>query len=350
MHLALIIIPALIAAAELPDATPALDAYSIGRHQGKMMLQALTGMTIGQLANADVVDLNNDGRVDNKDYLLYFTEKIRSSTGAAISLGLPQGYENPWLRIPAGRFRMGAVDGSSVAPGNEKPAHWVEVGAFEITQYEITNAEYRQFVLDGGYLDPQYWSDEGWDWVQKNRNTELEYWYGREYGQDLWPMVGVTWYEAEACCRWMGGRLPTEAEWEKAARWDEATKQSRLFPWGDAWEKTFCNGTFDENKGTARVGSYEKGRSFYGLDDACGNVWEWTADCFDPNAYTKRAGADVVNPKADAASCRGRVLKGGAWFVTGIGPRSFHCSFRHSKPPEYSGTDAGFRVARDVKE
>lgn len=332
--------------AGLSEATPAFDAYAVGLHQGRMILSAMKGMAIAEMAAQEIGDHNADGVVNQDDYLAWFTANLQSATAATLTFGIPPGFENPLLPVPAGRFRMGATDDSARIPAAELPAHWVEVGDFALSRYEVTNAEYRQFVLAGGYVLQEHWDPEGWAWVHSHRTEEeLKYWYGRDYGQDLQPVVGVSWYEADAYCRWAGGRLPTEAEWEKAARWDPGAGRSRLYPWGDEWAKELCNGMFDAISGVASVGSFPGGRSPYGLDDMAGNVWEWTADHFDPGLYAARASSTVRDPRVHIADAP-RVLKGGAWYVTGIGPRGYYASYRHAQPPEYRGTDTGFRLAR----
>ena len=161
------------------------------------------------------------------------------------------------ITIPAGPFLMGNNGKEPFSAAAELPQHEVDVAAFQIGKYEVTRGEYRRFIKGGGYDNSSYWSDDGWAWKQKVNRTEPaqwaaeQSWVGHGYGPhqftqtDKHPVVGVTYFEAEAYCKWAGGRLPTEAEWEKAARWTGTN--ANVFPWGDEWDPEKCNHLKDSN-------------------------------------------------------------------------------------------------------
>jgi formylglycine-generating enzyme required for sulfatase activity len=197
-----------------------------------------------------------------------------------------------YLPVPAGEFLMGANDGNS----DEKPQHTVYLDFFWIMQTEVTNVQYGWCVAAGGCTAPGSTAS----------STRSEY-YGRTEYAD-YPMINVDWMQADAYCRWAGGRLPTEAEWEKAARGTDG----RIYPWGnevpDARRANYA--TFASSVGdTTSAGNYPSGASPYGALDMAGNVWEWTADWYDAYYYA-RAPAPGRNPTGPASGDY-RVLRGG---------------------------------------
>ena len=159
-----------------------------------------------------------------------------------------------------------------------------------IDQYPVTNQKYRAFVSAGGYGSQAYWSSEGWKWRTKNDITGPKYWNDAEWNKPNYPVVGVSYYEAEAYAIWAGKRLPTKQEWEKAAR----GKDGGQYPWGREFDKTRCNNGESGIGHTTPVTQYPTGVSPYGCFDMAGNVWEWCADWYD-----EKAGF--------------RVLRGGSW-------------------------------------
>jgi len=221
--------------------------------------------------------------------------------------------------VPPGPFIMGGERGLPLQIAR------LEEGFF-ISRYPVTNAQYRRFVKAGGYEEREYWSDEGWQWKQKEGWTEPWLWGDPEFNQPDQPVVGVSWYEAEAYARWArcpelgegGMRLPTEIEWEKAARGIDG----REYPWGE-WAENRCN---SEEAGIGRTSPVSQfspgGDSVYGLQDAAGNVWEWTASEWEAESSL-------------------RVLRGGSFLSLRFFVR---CAYRTRLDPTARDGYSGFRV------
>ena len=221
------------------------------------------------------------------------------------------------LLIPAGEFLMGSNDGDD----DERPVHAVYLDAFYMDVCEVTNALYKKFMDATGHKAPAYWDN-------KNLNQPN-------------PVVGVTWFDAEAYAKWAGKRLPTEAEWEKAARGGLVGKE---YPCGDNLTHDDANyggtGRKDRWDGTAPVGSFTP--NGYGLYDMVGNVWEWCADWYDKGYYAR---SPRSNPKGPDSGTY-RVLRGGSW--DDIDDDYLRAAFRSYDGPLYAGNGYGFRCAGDV--
>ena|GEM_PF-1087843 len=246
--------------------------------------------------------------------------------------------------IAAGSFTMGSSSSTS-----EQPIHTVYLDAYYIDKYEVTNGQYKQFIDAGGYRNSSCWTTEGWDWRMSNNITQPNYWTSSTFGYVAvngpnLPVVGVSWYEADAYAKWAGKRLPTEAEWEKAAR---GTDQ-RMYPWGNIWYTNYCNwhdgtsgdGSQDGYKYTAPIGSYENGKSPYGCYDMAGNVSEWCNDL----SGTYPSGT-VSNPSGPTTGIY-RVLRGGSWEGGVYESRS---AYRYlSNYPYHNFDNFGFRCAKSA--
>jgi gamma-glutamyl hercynylcysteine S-oxide synthase len=263
------------------------------------------------------------------------------------------------IEVPAGEFRLGAQWPVFVYD-NELPAHTVYVPAFKIDRLPVTNEEYAHFVAERGYEHREWWSAEGWTWREREDWTCPLYWTraGASNNGGAWrertmfnesalvldhPVVGISWYEAEAYARFVGKRLPTEAEWEKAAGWHDETKTKRMFAWGDDEpDTTRCNFNF-RSWGTTPVGSFPTGASSYGCLDMTGNVWEWTSDEFRGFPNFKA----FPYPEYSEVWFDGdhRVLKGGSWATRATILRT---SFRNFFRRHFRIAFAGLRCAMDA--
>ncbi len=258
------------------------------------------------------------------------------------------------VEIPGGEFVQGS--NAIAALDNERPPHTQHIPTYHIDRYPVTQGQYQQFIAAGGYNNPEYWSEVGWQWRQKNEITEPLYWSRKlENGQKNteWsnhPVCGVSWYEAEAFANFVGKRLPTEAEWEKAACWNPATQQKQTYPWGDFWGDFWgqphlchCNRLLDSsfNPPTAPVDAYPQGVSPYGCYDMLGNVWEWTASKF--AGYPGFKAYPYQGYSMTYFDNQHQVLRGGScvtrpWVIRG--------SFRNWYQPWVRQIFVGFRCAK----
>ncbi|MEM7555677.1 MAG: SUMF1/EgtB/PvdO family nonheme iron enzyme [Cyanobacteria bacterium P01_A01_bin.84] len=255
-----------------------------------------------------------------------------------LTLSHPSLFVSKPIEIPAGKFFMG--NNSLYAMDNESPVHEVYLDTFWIDPYPVTWGEYRHFIEAGGYKKSQYWCDRGWEWLQEQTLKQPFFWQ-ENYPWDNHPVCGVSWYEADAYCRFVGKRLPTEAEWEKAASWDPEAKIQSIYPWGkESPTPKHCNHNNYIGK-TTPVNNHPNGKSYYGLHDTLGNIWEWTSTYFDGyenfQAYPYRGYSQAYFDHQH------RVLKGGSWATSNYVLR---CSTRNWYYPNVKQILAGFRCAK----
>ncbi len=243
------------------------------------------------------------------------------------------------IYIPAGYFAMGndALD----ALDNEQPVHTVYLDAYWIDQTPVTCEQYRRFMQAGGYTQREWWSPEGWAWLQANPVSQPLYWR-EDSAWDAHPVCGVSWYEAEAYANFVGKRLPTESEWEKAASWNPTRRQNQRFPWGDEFPTCDrCNHNHQIGH-TTPIHHYPLGYSPYGCEDMLGNVWEWTASWFAGypgfQSYPYRGYSQAYFDENH------RVLRGGSWATR---PWALRSTFRNWYHPHVREVFAGFRCAQD---
>jgi gamma-glutamyl hercynylcysteine S-oxide synthase len=255
--------------------------------------------------------------------------------------------------IPGGPFTMGTSD-EPWALDNEQPAHQVTVPSFYLDAVPVTNAAYQEFIADGGYRNQRWWSPAGWAHRQRARLETPLFWRrdgagwvrdrfgGTEPVPPAEPVLHVSFYEAEAYAQWAGRRLPTEAEWEKAARFDPASGRSRRFPWGDQEPTADLANLGQRHLQPAPAGSYPAGAAPCGARQLIGDVWEWTSSDFLPypnfSAWPYREYSEVFfGPEY-------KVLRGGSFAV---GPVACRGTFRNWDYPIRRQIFAGFRTARD---
>ncbi|GFE20751.1 ergothioneine biosynthesis protein EgtB [Streptomyces nigrescens] len=256
--------------------------------------------------------------------------------------------------VPGGPFTMG-TSAEPWALDNERPAHRRLVPAFLIDTTPVSNGAYQRFIEAGGYEEPRWWAAAGWAQVQEHKLRAPLFWK-RDGGQWLRrrfgvtepvppdePVLHVSWYEADAYARWAGRRLPTEAEWEKAARHDPSTGRSRRYPWGDEDPTPAHANLGQRHLRPAPIGSYPDGQSPLGIRQLLGDVWEWTASDFLPYpgfaAFPYREYSEVF------FGDEYKVLRGGSFAV---GPVACRGTFRNWDLPVRRQIFSGFRTARDA--
>jgi formylglycine-generating enzyme required for sulfatase activity len=220
------------------------------------------------------------------------------------------------VMVPAGEFTMGTTMGD-----DEKPVHRVYLNAFYMDKYEVTVGQYAKYLQATGMEEP---SD--WDIMNQPQHSKR-------------PVVNINWSDAVTFCKWAGKRLPTEAEWEKAARGTDG----RTYPWGDEaptrLHANFGKKEWDNHLALVPVGSFEMGKSPYGIYDLAGNAWEWVNDWYDHDYYKK---SPKKNPPGPTKS-ESKVVRGGSWLYV---PEFLRTSFRFNADPSGRHFGYGFRCAK----
>ena len=260
------------------------------------------------------------------------------------------------VEIAGGDFMPGAPDDHSGKTDfcfdNEKWQHPVNIKPFSIARAATTYQQYAEFVNDGGYNNQQFWDDEGWDWLQNNNIKTANGWKKDGDGNwlikhfDQWQamrphaaVVHINWYEASAWCRWAGRRLPTEAEWELAASGSPSNNnEKRMFPWGNEKPTEKHVNMNSRAMRTIDVGALPDGDSAFGCRQMLGNVWEWTADTFNP--YPGFV-ADMYQDYSQPLFGQTKVLRGGAWPTRS---RMIRNTWRNYYGADRNDVFAGFRT------
>ena len=268
------------------------------------------------------------------------------------------GHYPGWAAVPGGRFRMGAEKSAPFLFDNEKWAHDVIIAPFGISKAAVTNAEFQAFVDDGGYDNAAFWDPAGWAWRQQAEARHPVYWQSDSPGNWLvrrfdrtFPLppheavIHVNWYEASAYCNWAGQRLPSEAEWEAAALGvadpsGDLAPIKRRYPWGDTIPDPARANLDGRALGPLDVGALPAGDSAFGCRQMLGNVWEWTADTFEPFAGFS---ADAYKDYSTMLFGDTKVMRGGAWTTRG---RMIHGTYRNFFGPERRDVFAGFRTCK----
>jgi formylglycine-generating enzyme required for sulfatase activity len=274
------------ASEELKEAFRGLSLNAI-EDEVELKARHALGVTLGRVGDSRIFDLrDSQGNLDLRAY----------------------------VEVPAGTYPYG------------EEGRTVEISQpFWVGRYPVTNQQFAAFIAAGGYRDRRWWSNDGRAWLQQEGASEPGLWHDRRWNAPSQPVVGVSFWEAEAFCAWAGGRLPTEEEWEAAARGPKGL----VYPWGKAWQDGICNTREAGLSVTSPVGLFPRGRQAdRAIDDLAGNVWEWCANFFDP--------------KIKDSSAR-RVLRGGSWYSARDLARSAYC-LRYD--PDLRHSDFGFRVVR----
>lgn len=251
--------------------------------------------------------------------------ELEARNALGLTLGRVGDPRIPDLRDSQGNVNLGAyveVPAGTYPYGDE--GRTVEITQpFWIGRYPVTNQQFAAFIAAGGYGDRRWWSHEGRAWLEEREATEPRIWQDRRWNAPNQPVVGVSFWEAEAFCAWAGGRLPTEEEWEAAARGPEGL----VYPWGNAWQDGICNSHEAGLGVTSSVGLFLRARQAdRTIDDLVGNVWEWCASLFDPESED--------SPDA-------RVVRGGSWALfLAVEPSASRYGF----DPYSRGDSFGFRV------
>jgi iron(II)-dependent oxidoreductase len=290
------------------------------------------------------------------DETMLITHQLRRGPAALSAPEPPAGSATDLpaeVLLPGGPFTMGTST-EPWALDNERPAHQRLVPAYFIDTVPVTCGAYQAFIEDGGYRDRRWWAVEGWEQIQQHGISAPLFWR-REGGQWLRrrfgvlepvptdePVLHVSWYEADAYALWAGRRLPTEAEWEKAARHDPDSDRSLRHPWGDADPTPSHANLGQRHLRPAPAGGYPEGRSPLGVRQLIGDVWEWTSSDFLPYPgfapFPYREYSEVFFGTAH------KVLRGGSFAADAVACRG---TFRNWDLPVRRQIFSGFRTARD---
>lgn len=251
-------------------------------------------------------------------------------------------YRKEMIKINGGIFEMGFSSSKYpdvFAYDIEMPVHKVYLNDFQIDKYPVTNGDYLEFINDNGYGNFKFWLSEGWETVKRENWNSPLYWQRSDNGEWIKidfrgekkiteianePVINISYFEADAYAKWAGKRLPTEAEWEKAAAFDEDRNLNRIFPWGDELPSE-KNANLFESKlwGTAEINSYPEGKSFYGCHQMLGDMWEWTSSEFMPYPGF-RSGFDEYNDKWFNNQ---KVLRGGSFGTSKFSTKNTYRNF-----------------------
>ena len=291
------------------------------------------------------------------DETMLATHQLRHGAAVLDASPPPPGRNLPAAEVlvPGGPFIMGTST-EPWALDNERPAHVVDVAPFFIDTAAVTNGAYLAFIEAGGYDEPRWWSAPGWAHRQASGLTAPQFW---ERDTGIWwrvrfgvrervparePVMHVSFHEAQAYAAWAGKRLPTETEWEKAARWDPATGRSRRYPWGDEDPGAGHANLGQRHLRPAEAGAYPRGASPLGVQQLIGDVWEWTSSPF--RGYPGFTAFPYPEYSLAFFGPDYRVLRGGSFGTDAVAVRG---SFRNWDYPIRRQIFAGFRCARGLR-
>ncbi len=266
----------------------------------------------------------------------YNPAEIRSSQGRSDK------YKKELIKIPGGLFEMGFDTNKHqnvFAYDIEMPVHKIFLNDFFMDKYPVTNGDYLEFMKDSGYGNFKFWLSEGWETVNREKWKAPLYWQTNDNGDWIRidfrgekkiseiadePVTNVSYFEADAFAKWAGKRLPTEAEWEKAASFDEDSGKNRLFPWGDDLPDDFKANLLESKLwGTAKINSYPEGKSYFGCHQLIGDMWEWTSSEFMPYPGFRTGFAEYN----DKWFNNQKVLRGGSFGTSKYSTRNTYRNF-----------------------
>jgi formylglycine-generating enzyme required for sulfatase activity len=285
--------------------------------EGKQTLTEPNALPTKVAQAKDRLDLANRLGLDGEQQALYHQLSEKIQLGPPGNPAPPAAQERAMVLVPAGTFPMGSTMGEA----DELPVHQVDVDAFWMDQYQVSVGHFARFLDATTQEAPP-------DWTTMNKSQHQKR-----------PVVNVDWADAQAYCTWVGKRLPTEAEWEKAARGTDG----RTYPWGNEYPtKFFANVNREQwsnHSALTPVGAFEDGKSPYGIYDMAGNVWEWVSDWYDPDYYQSSPSKNPTGPPKSES----KVIRGGSW---GSGPESLRSADREIHVPSFRGLGTGFRCAK----
>jgi gamma-glutamyl hercynylcysteine S-oxide synthase len=317
------------------------------------------GRALDLLERTPADDLFTAGMVvqheEQHDETMYATLQLRQGPPVLVARPLPSGrrIEPERVLVDGGEFVLG-VDPSSepFSLDNERPAHTVHVAPFWIGRVPVSNRQWQDFIVDGGYDDPTWWSARGWTHRVEAGLEQPKFWtqngtrvrFGIEEQVPLdEPVQHVSFFEAEAFANWSGARLPTEIEWEKACAWDPSRGVRRTWPWGSSTPSPELANLGGEGLRPAPIGAYPRGASAYGAEQMIGDVWEWTSSDFTPwPGFTPMIYRSYSEPFFGGDY---KVLRGGSWAVA---PSTIRPSFRNWDHPIRRQIFTGVRLAWDA--
>jgi formylglycine-generating enzyme required for sulfatase activity len=290
------------------QADPSIQQQKLSESAPEETIATPPDRKLSQVAPPEIIPTPPDGEPS-----VALPETIRIPSEPEPSPPLP--FEPELILIPAGEFLMGSEPGQDKnLREDEDPQHWLDLPDYYLARVPVTNAEYFHFIEDGGYHQPEFWTGVGWKIREKYSWGQPFHWTDRKWNQIDYPVVGISWYECVAYCRWLSKitgrpyRLPTAAKWEKGARGSDG----RIYPWGNQWEVKRCNTSEGGQGGTTPVGTYADGASPYDLLDMAGNVWEWCT-----TKWGKSYPYDAQQDEWQSDYLEGisaRALRGGSWF------------------------------------
>jgi ergothioneine biosynthesis protein EgtB len=311
------------------------------------------------------IELANQHEMQHQELLVYdlqhyyqkfedpndnYVPKIIKSNNTLIESG---NIQDEMVKVPGGIYELGfPKDGFCY--DNELPEHKTYLNPYEIDKYPVVNRDFIEFIDAGGYQNYRYWLSDGWDLVNENQWNAPLYWRkidGHWYKKDFRglkevsqnePVTNVSYYEADAYSKWAGKRLPTEAEWEKAASWNDDLKRKTLYPWGDNFPSdSIANLLESWTWAPSQIGSYPIGKSHYGCHQMIGDVWEWTS-----SEYVLYPGfRSKFSEYTDKWAINQKVLRGGSFATPMMQIRN---SYRNYFKPHERIPFSGFRCVRDL--